>query len=126
MRPVLPSASSHDVGLPKVDSFAAQYPAYTCPCQRFGSSLRSSPHDSGSVWVANPSPCGSFIHYTSPVYPDARDACPTDSEPAFQADRHRLSNLSLTGFKACQGESRKAFTRHPEAQLKDLAQRAAR
>jgi len=25
------------------------------------------PHDSGSVWVVNPSPYDSFIHYTSPV-----------------------------------------------------------
>jgi hypothetical protein len=32
------------------------------------------PHDSGSVWVANPSPYDSFIHYTSPVYPGAQGA----------------------------------------------------
>ena len=29
--------------------------------------LRVSAHDSGPVWVAGPSPCDSFIHYTSPV-----------------------------------------------------------
>jgi hypothetical protein len=28
---------------------------------------RATPHDSGSVWVANPSPSETFIHYTSPV-----------------------------------------------------------
>src|SRR2546426_5845504 len=28
---------------------------------------RAVPHDSGPVWVANLSPCDSFIHYTSPV-----------------------------------------------------------
>ena len=28
---------------------------------------RTAPHDSGPVWVANPSPYDSFIHYTSPV-----------------------------------------------------------
>ena len=28
---------------------------------------RATPHDSGPVWVANPSPYESFIHYTSPV-----------------------------------------------------------
>ena len=77
MRSVWPSATSHGVGSSKVDSFAAQYLACTCPCQRFGSSSWSSPHDSGSAWVASPSPYGSFIHYTSPVYPGARDARPT-------------------------------------------------
>ena len=29
--------------------------------------LQTAPHDSGSVWVASPSPYDSFIHYTSPV-----------------------------------------------------------
>jgi len=29
--------------------------------------LRAPAHDSGPVWVATPSPCDSFIHYTSPV-----------------------------------------------------------
>src|ERR1019366_6008063 len=33
---------------------------------------RAAPQDSGPVWVANPSPCDSFIHYTSPVYPAHR------------------------------------------------------
>ena len=28
---------------------------------------QAAPHDSGSVWVASPSPYDSFIHYTSPV-----------------------------------------------------------
>src|SRR3989442_3216095 len=30
-------------------------------------SSRAAPHDSGSVWLATPSPYDSFIHYTSPV-----------------------------------------------------------
>ena len=30
-------------------------------------SLQAAPHDSGSAWVATPSPYDSFIHYTSPV-----------------------------------------------------------
>jgi hypothetical protein len=29
--------------------------------------LRTTPHDTGSVWVATPSPYDSFIHYTMPV-----------------------------------------------------------
>ena len=35
--------------------------------------LRAAPHDSGPVWVANPSPYDSFIHNTSPVYPGAQE-----------------------------------------------------
>jgi hypothetical protein len=34
-RPMLPSASSYGVGIPKEGSFAAEYPARTFPCQRF-------------------------------------------------------------------------------------------
>jgi C1A family cysteine protease len=30
-------------------------------------------HDTGPVWVANPSPYDSFIHNTSPVYPGAQE-----------------------------------------------------
>ena len=30
--------------------------------------LRAAPHDSGPVWIANPSPYDSLIHYTSPVF----------------------------------------------------------
>ena len=33
--------------------------------------LRETPHDSGPLWVASPSTCVSFIHYTPPVYPGA-------------------------------------------------------
>ena len=29
------------------------------------------PHDSGPVWLAGPSPYGSFIRYSMPVYPGA-------------------------------------------------------
>jgi hypothetical protein len=61
MHPLLPSASSHGVGFSKVHSFAAQYPACTDPCQRFGSSSRRLPHDSGPARIATPSPCGFFI-----------------------------------------------------------------
>lgn len=36
---MLPSAFSYSVGAPKWASFAAQYLARTCPCQRFGAVL---------------------------------------------------------------------------------------
>ena len=34
-----PSAFSYSVGVPEEVSFAAQYPARTCPCQRFDAVL---------------------------------------------------------------------------------------
>ena len=34
---------------------------------------RAAPQDSGPVWVANPSPYDSFIHYTSPVLTGAQE-----------------------------------------------------
>ena len=46
LRPVLPSAHLHGVGIPKylllaqqVIYFTAQYPTCTSPCQRFGAAL---------------------------------------------------------------------------------------
>ncbi len=37
------------------------------PVNASRSPSRTPAHDSGPVWVATPSPCDSFIHYTSPV-----------------------------------------------------------
>jgi len=51
--------------------FAAQYPACLYPCQRFTSSLATSRAWSRGRWIAIPSPCDSFIHYSAPVYPGA-------------------------------------------------------
>jgi hypothetical protein len=42
MRPMLPSASSDSVGVPKLVSFAAEYPARTYPSQRFATFLAES------------------------------------------------------------------------------------
>jgi hypothetical protein len=43
-----------------------------CPCQRFAHSLATGhAHDSGPVWVAGPSPYGSFIRTSTPVHPGA-------------------------------------------------------
>jgi len=66
MNPVLPSVSSDSVGAPDYSkTYAAQYPARTCPCQRF--KQRTHLHHSGSAWVANPSPHDSSIPTSSPV-----------------------------------------------------------
>ncbi len=69
--PVLPSITMNSVGTLIFDDFAAQYPACMSPCQRFAPSLQLTTHDSGPVWLARPSPYGSFIHTSTPVYPGA-------------------------------------------------------
>jgi hypothetical protein len=69
---VWPSASGYGVGTLIFENYAAQHPACMCPCQRFACSLATGhAHDSGSVWVAGPSPYGSFIRTSTPVYPGA-------------------------------------------------------
>jgi len=44
------------------------WPART-PVNASAAALLLPPHDSGPVWLATPSPYGSLIHYTSPVFP---------------------------------------------------------
>jgi hypothetical protein len=69
---VLPSAFRYGVGTLIYENYAAQYPARLYPCQRFTCSLATGhAHDSGPVWVAGPSPYGSFIRTSKPVYPGA-------------------------------------------------------
>jgi hypothetical protein len=64
---VWPSANPHSVGTPEeVLSQLNTRPART-PVDASVTPSRASPHDSGPVWVANPSPCDSFIHNTMPV-----------------------------------------------------------
>jgi len=62
-----PSAFSYSVGVPEEETYAAEYPARTFPCQRFDAALRAAPHDSGPMWVAVPLSYDFCIHYTSPV-----------------------------------------------------------
>ena|GEM_PF-1670048 len=69
---VLPSAFRYGVGTLIFENYAAQYPTRMCPCQRFTCSLATDhAHDSGSVWIAGPSPYGSFIRTSTPAYPGA-------------------------------------------------------
>ena len=69
---VLPSAFGYGVGTLIFENYAAQYPARMCPYQCFACSLATDhAHDSGPVWVAGPSPYGSFIRTSTPVYPGA-------------------------------------------------------
>ncbi len=69
---VLPSAFGYGVGTLIFENYAAQYPARMCPYQRFACSLATDhAYDSGPVWVAGPSPYGSFIRTSTPVYPGA-------------------------------------------------------
>ena len=70
---VLPSAFGYGVGTLIFENYAAQYPTRMCPYQCFTSSLATGhAHDSGPVWVAGPSPYGSFIRTSTPVYPGAQ------------------------------------------------------
>src|SRR5438309_2712733 len=69
--PPVSSITMNSVGTLIFDDFAAQYPACMSPCQRFAPSLQLTTHDSGPVWLARPSPYGSFIHTSTPVYPGA-------------------------------------------------------
>ena len=70
---VLPSAFRYGVGTLVFENYAAQYPTRMCPYQCFTPSLATGhAHDSGPVWVAGPSPYGSFIRTSTPVYPGAR------------------------------------------------------
>ena len=69
---VLPSAYGYGVGTLIFENYAAQYPARMCPYQCFACSLATDhAHDSGPVWVAGPSPYGSFIRTSTPDYPAA-------------------------------------------------------
>jgi hypothetical protein len=60
--PLLTASAPRRHGLSRLNT----RPART-PLDASAASLRTTPHDSGPVWVANPSPYDSFIHYTMPV-----------------------------------------------------------
>ena len=74
------------------------YPAYTCPYPTL--QVRGFPppsHGLGSGWFATPFLYDSFIHYFTPVYPDAIQA----SEPAPQSESEEGGDgceLGLEGF----------------------------
>jgi hypothetical protein len=65
--PVWPSASVNSVGTP--DDLISQLDGWPAcaPVNASAGALRPLPHDSGSGWLAGPSPCDSFIRYSSPV-----------------------------------------------------------
>ena len=66
---VLPSASVESLGFPEntISGLNGQ-PART-PVNASRASSRMLPHDSEPVWLAMPSPYGTFIHNTSPAWP---------------------------------------------------------
>src|SRR6266566_3036310 len=61
--------------------FRVQYPAHTCPVQRFKYSLATAIAWLGVRMIATPFLYDSFIHYSTPVYPDATPVTKTDSTP---------------------------------------------
>ncbi len=60
--PLLLTASALRRNLSRLNTRPARPPVNVSPPP-----LRTATHDSGPVWVAGPSPYGSFIHNTSPV-----------------------------------------------------------
>jgi hypothetical protein len=57
----------HDVGAFKLGDFAAQYPAYKSPSQRFSTTLTDAGTWFRAGWFARPSPYGTFTRYFLPV-----------------------------------------------------------
>ena len=64
---------SYNVGILIFKHYAAQYPPARAPVSASRPALRLSAHDSGPVRLARPSPYGSFIHTSMPVYPGAQE-----------------------------------------------------
>src|ERR1700747_1008123 len=73
--------------------------------------LRPPSHGSRSGWFATPFLCDSFIHYFTPVYPDAIQAqTPAlHGKPVFEMQQHRLKNVLAEFFPSLRlGEDRMA------------------
>ena len=70
MPPVLSSVLSHYVDTLVFNRISRlnTWPART-PVNASAAALLPPPHDSGPVWLATPSPYGSLIHDTLPVFP---------------------------------------------------------
>ena len=74
--PVLPSAMRNDVGT-RVAIISQLNTRPACaPVNASMAASRLATHDSGSGWVATPFLYDSFIHDSTPVYPDAPQSRP--------------------------------------------------
>src|SRR5262245_26321394 len=72
VQPVLPSAPDTDTAPGSKTLFRGSIAGLRVPLSNAsGTTSRSSPHDSGSSWVASPSKCEFLLRYTMPVYPGA-------------------------------------------------------
>ena len=65
--PVLPSAMLNVVGTPVAIISQLNTPPACAPVNASLPALRLRAHDSEPVWLARPSPYGSFIHTSTPV-----------------------------------------------------------
>src|SRR5262249_10794762 len=107
--PVCLTPSAH-LSLAISELTTSGYPACMCPCPGFGAplcggsawsfvpTLRVRPcstpsHGSGSGWFATPFLYDSFIHYFTPVYPDAIQA-KTPAPPKLQ-DSHQVCSARV-------------------------------
>ena len=66
-RPVLPSAATYDVGVPETLISRLNTSPARAPVNASASSLRPTPHDSGSGWFATPFLHDSFIRNSAPI-----------------------------------------------------------
>ena len=91
--PVLPSAMRNDVGTPvAIISQLNTLPA-CAPVNASMAASRLATHDSGPGWIATPFLYDSFIHYFTPVYPDAIQAW-TPAPPALAPENVQTSGLT--------------------------------
>jgi len=86
-RPVLPSDVRNRVGTPDASISGLHTRPARTPVNASPSSSRTPTHDSGTVWLATPSPSGTFIHYTSPALPAH---CGVDLECRVDPECRRL------------------------------------
>jgi hypothetical protein len=96
---VLPSAQGDSVGTPVwLISGLHSRPART-PTNASWPALRLTPHSSGPVWIASPSPYDSCIRFTSPLIPaqpPSRGDPPLDGASPNLRIRNRRTGTSVT------------------------------
>ena len=93
---MLPSACTNCVGTLIYVHFAAQYPA-CAPVNASRAALRLfHAHDSEPVWLARPSPYGSLIRTSTPVYPGAPVPVPTWTISTFFVDFARFQTYDAS------------------------------
>src|SRR6266481_1726351 len=87
---VWPSVSVDDVGTPNRLISQLDIPPACAPVNASRTALRLAAHDSGAGWLATPSLCDSFIHYSIPIFTGA---------PTRHAGPHRAVQRVTQGHR---------------------------